>query len=110
MTIVELFDDRPINNIVGTLAFDPDKVVYVGGYSKKQFEAKKLPILIKYFNKKGITNLEVEYVQVRRDSFKDIVDKFETIYLNNSDCVFHVEVTGGELRKVMELPKEKIHS
>lgn len=52
MTIVELFDDRPINNIVGTLAFDPDKVVYVGGYSKKQFEAKKLPILMKYFNKK----------------------------------------------------------
>lgn len=59
MTIVELFDDRPINNIVGTLAFDPDKVVYVGGYSKKQFEAKKLPILMKYFNKKGITNLKL---------------------------------------------------
>ena len=96
MTIVELFDEKPINNVVGTLAFNPDKVVYVGGYSKKQFETKKLPVLMKYFNKKGFTDLEVEYVQVRRDSFKDIVDKFEGIYSSNAGCVFHVEVTGGE--------------
>ena len=96
MTIVELFDEKPINNVVGTLAFNPDKVVYVGGYSKKQFETKKLPVLMKYFNMKGFTNLEVEYVQVRRDSFKDIVDKFEGIYSSNAGCVFHVEVTGGE--------------
>lgn len=96
MTIVELFDEKPINNIVGTLAFNPDKVVYVGGYSKKQFETKKLPVLKKYFNKKGFSDLEVEYVQVRRDSFKDIVEKFESIYSSNTGCVFHVEVTGGE--------------
>lgn len=96
MTIVELFDEKPINNVVGTLAFNPDKVVYVGGYSKKQFETKKLPVLMKYFNKKGFTDLEVEYVQVRRDSFKDIVDKFEGIYSSNAGCVFYVEVTGGE--------------
>lgn len=96
MTIVELFDEKPINNIVGTLAVNPDKVVYVGGYSKKHFETKKLPVLLKYFNKKGFTHLEVEYVQVRCDSFKDIVDKFENIYSTNAGCVFHVEVTGGE--------------
>lgn len=96
MTIVELFDEKPINNIVGTLAFNPDKVVYVGGYSKKHFEAKKLPVLIKYFEKKGHADLEVEYVQVRRDSLKDIVDKFENIYSENAGCSFHVEATGGE--------------
>ena len=96
MTIVELFDEKPINNIVGTLAFDPDKVVYVGGYSKKQFETKKLPILMKYFEKKNFAHLNVEYVQVRRDSLKDIVDKFESIYSENAGCAFHVETTGGE--------------
>lgn len=96
MTIVELFDEKPINNIVGTLAFEPDKVIYVGGYSKKQFDSKKLPVLKKYLNEKGHNALNIEYVQVRRDSLKDIVDKFEGIYSTNSECKFHVEVTGGE--------------
>lgn len=96
MTVVELFDEKPINNIIGTLAFNPDKVVYVGGYSKKQFESKKLSILKKYFDEKGFSSLFIEYVQVRRDSFKDIIEKFENVYQNNCDCVFHVEVTGGE--------------
>lgn len=96
MTIVELFDEKPINNIIGTLAFNPEKVVYVGGYSKKQFERKKLPVLRRYFDEKGFSSLIIEYVQVRRDSFKDIIEKFERIYSDNGDCVFHVEVTGGE--------------
>lgn len=96
MTIVELFDEKPINNVVGTLAFNPDKVIYVGGYTRKHFERKKLPILKKYFDMKGFSTLEIEYVQVRRDSFKDIMEKFENIYSLNSGCVFHVEVTGGE--------------
>lgn len=96
MTIVELFDEKPINNIVGTLAFEPDKVIYVGGYSKKQFDSKKLPVLKKYLNEKGYNALNIEFVQVRRDSLKDIIDKFEGIYSTNSECKFHVEVTGGE--------------
>lgn len=96
MTIVELFDEKPINNIVGTLAFNPDKVIYVGGISKKQFESRKLPILKTYFDKKGYSALDIEFFQVRRDSFKDIIEKFERIYSSNVGCVFHVEVTGGE--------------
>ena len=77
MTIVELYDEKPINNIVGVLAFKPDKVVYIGGFSKKHFENKKLPVLRKYFERKGFEDLTAEYVQVRRDSLKDIIDKFE---------------------------------
>lgn len=96
MTIVELFDEKPINNIVGALAFNPDKVIYVGGISKKQFESRKLPVLKTYFDKKDYSALDIEYVQVRRDSFKDIIEKFERIYSSNAGCVFHVEVTGGE--------------
>lgn len=96
MTIVELFDEKPINNIVGILAFNPDKVIYVGGYTRKHFESKKLPILKKYLDRKGYSALDIEYVQVRRDSFKDIMEKFENIYSSDSGCVFHVEVTGGE--------------
>lgn len=96
MTIVELYDNKPINNVVGILAFDPDKVIYVGGYSKKHFENKNLPVLKKYLNKKGYDSLITEYVQVRRDSLTDIVEKLESIYSENEDCRFHVEVTGGE--------------
>lgn len=96
MTIVELFDNKPINNIVGSLAFDPDRVIYVGGYSKKHFESKKLPVLMKYFKEKDLSDLNIEYVQVRRDSLQDTIEKLEKIYSTNDDCKFHVEVTGGE--------------
>lgn len=96
MTIIELLDEKPINNIVGVLAFKPDKVVYVGGHTEKQFNRKELPILKGYFSKKGYNALEVEYVQVRRDSLKDIIDKLEKIYSANIECKFHVEITGGE--------------
>ncbi|KIR01299.1 hypothetical protein P261_00113 [Lachnospiraceae bacterium TWA4] len=54
MTIVELYDSKPIKNIIGTLALNPDKVIYIGGDSIKHFENKKLPILRNYFNKKGV--------------------------------------------------------
>ena len=96
VTIVELYDDKPINNVVGTLAFSPDKVIYVGGNTRKHFDKKHLPVLRKYFNAKGYGSLEIEYVQVRRDSLKDIVDKFEEIYASDRDCKFLVEITGGE--------------
>lgn len=96
LTIVELYDEKPINNIVGTLAFKPDKVIYVGGYSKKQFDAKKLPVLQKYLTEKGFDDLSIEYIQIRRDSLKDIIEKLESVYSSNQDCKFHVEVTGGE--------------
>ncbi|MCM1219114.1 MAG: hypothetical protein NC548_31925 [Lachnospiraceae bacterium] len=96
MTIVELYDEKPINNIVGALAFHPDKIVYVGGYSKNQFDSKKLPVLKKYLAEKKINTLEIEYVQIRRDSLKDIIDKLESVYSTNKNCKFHVEVTGGE--------------
>ena len=49
-----------------------------------------------YYREKGIDPLEIEYVQVRRDSLRDIVEKLEHIYETNDDCHFHVEVTGGE--------------
>jgi hypothetical protein len=80
MTIVELYDEKPINNIVGTLAFKPDKVIYVGGYSKKQFDAKKLPVLQKYLTEKGFNDLTIEYIQIRRDCLKDIIEKLESVY------------------------------
>lgn len=96
MTIVELFDEKPINNVVGALAFEPDKVIFVGGHSKKTFIARKLPVLRNYLDKKGYNDIAIEYVNIRRNSLKDIVEKFEKIYKENEDCKFHVEVTGGE--------------
>ena len=96
MTIVELYDEKTINNIVGTLAFNPDKVIYVGGYSKKQFESKKMPVLQSYYKCKGFSALDLEYIQVKRESLIDIISKLEEIYSQNEDCKFHVEITGGE--------------
>lgn len=96
MTIVELFDEKPINNVVGAIAFHPEKIIYVGILSQKHFEKRKLPVLRNYLDKKQLSDIEIEYVQVRRDSLLDIVEHFEQIYQANRECRFHVEVTGGE--------------
>lgn len=96
MTIVELYDEKPINNIVGALAFNTDKVIYVGGYSKKQFDSKKLPVLKNYYECKGFSSLSIEYVHIKRDSLSDIISKLESIHSCNEECKFHVEITGGE--------------
>lgn len=100
MTIVELYDEKPINNVVGTLAFEPDKVIFVGGYSETVFRERRLPILQKYFVQKNIRTPEVEYKPIRRDSLTSIIQVLEEIYCAHKDsdeeCLFHVEVTGGE--------------
>lgn len=96
MTIVELYDEKPINNVVGTLAFHPEKLIYVGGHAAAQFAERMLPPLDRYFRSKDIDMPEIEYVQVNRNSLTDIIAKLENIYNENEDCHFHMEVTGGE--------------
>lgn len=70
MTIVELYGDKPINNIVGTLAFNPEKVIYVGGYSKKHFYDKKMPVLRNYLFRKGYESVIIEYVLISLSSLR----------------------------------------
>ena len=96
MTIVELFDEKPINNIIGALAFHPERIVYIGGLSQRHFENRKLPILKRFFAQKQMPELEIRYVQVRKDSLQDIIARFEEIRAAYDDCNFHIEVTGGE--------------
>lgn len=96
MTIVELYDSTPINNIIGALTFAPEKIVYIGGFSKKQFASKKQPILEKYLLQKQLAHTVIEYVQVRKDDLHDIIGKLEKVYTENTDCRFNIEVTGGD--------------
>ena len=96
MTIIELYDSTPINNIIGALTFEPEKIVYVGGFSKKQFASKKQPTLEKYLLHKQLARTVIEYVQVRKDDLHDIIDKLEKVYTENTDCRFNIEVTGGD--------------
>lgn len=96
MTIIELLDNKPINNVIGALAFKPDKIIYVGGMKGSQFDLRVLPSLRRYFRLKDLDNTVIEYVQVRRDDLNDIIEKLDQVYLENSGCRFHIEVTGGE--------------
>lgn len=96
MTIIELFDNAPINNIIGALTLRPDKIIYIGSFSANTFNGKKNPILRKYLDRKGLNSTVIEYVHIRRDSLINIVDTLEEIYAENTDCRFNVEITGGE--------------
>ena len=96
MTIVELLDEKPINNVIGALEFRPDKLVYVGNLSENTFARKKLPVLKNFFREKSMENIEIEYRNVSKESLAGMIKTLEDIYEQNCDCKFHVEITGGD--------------
>ena len=96
MTIVELYDNFPINNIIGALCYRPEKIVFVGGLSEKHFRRQRIPVLRRFLTMKGLGDTELVYKQVRKDDLTDILRGLEEIYRECEDCLFNIEVTGGE--------------
>ena len=94
MTIVELIDAAPIHNIMGALAFNATKIIYVGTVSKEKYREQYEGTIKRFFAAKGIENIETEYLQVIRNDFNDIKAKFEKIAEENPHCYF--DISGGE--------------
>ena len=94
MTIIELIDAAPIHNIMGALAFNADKIIYVGSENKNIFENNRKNKIEKFYSKKGLKNVSFEYVQISKADFNDVRTKLNKIVAENDSCYF--DISGGE--------------
>ena len=63
MTIIELIDAAPIHNIMGAMAFNAEKIIYVGSVKEEKFRKSFLPNFERFYSKKEYENTEFEYLQ-----------------------------------------------
>jgi len=95
MTLIELYDKSPLNNIIGVLSLKPDKVVFVGP-SHRIFD--DTDHIREWLEKKSLkTKVEAHFVNL---SDPDHVRRTLTeIIEDERDCVF--ETTGGDDQVLM---------
>ncbi len=91
MNLVEFFNNEPIENIVATLIFKPERVVFIG-YDDVMTDEKQKSIR-KYFKYKGI-DIKTEFLTLERHNLKSIVNTLIDIYKRYPESVF--DFTGGE--------------
>lgn len=92
MTVIEFFDKKSeVENIVSTLLCKPEKVVFIGGNSKRMLRSiEKYRIVAK---NRGI-NTVFEIKTVQANNLMSIVSVIEDIIGENADCV--VDLSGGD--------------
>ena len=91
MTIVEFFDREMLENIIGTLMFQPERVVLFGRDLKKlaAFQKNMAQVLA---NKNIHTKILIE--SVNTTEYASVVKKLNGFIDAYPDCVF--DLTGGE--------------
>lgn len=90
-TIIELFDECQLENVIAGLRFHPEKIIFVG--YKNIMTSKRKEDLEALFRKRGYTT-EFQYEIVGRYDFDSICEKLIFLYEHNEDCCF--DLTGGK--------------
>ena len=90
MTVVEFFDKVSIDNMVSCITMEPDKIIFIG--DKKTMN--KYKEHYERFLRKKQLDIELEYININRNSISNVVGILEKIVLEDDYCVF--DLTGGE--------------
>lgn len=90
MTIVELFDQIPVHNIISCISFAPDKIIFLG--DGKQIK-KKLGIYESLAREHSLST-SFDYKSVNKNDLENIVDVLSDIAEQEDTCIF--DLTGGE--------------
>ena len=90
-TLIELFDDCQIENMIAGLKFEPEKIIFLG--FKKTMTAKRKADLERFLEMKGL-NITLEYEVVGRYDYQQIVDRLLYVLEKNEECAF--DLTGGK--------------
>mgnify|MGYP003308298610 CR=1 FL=1 len=90
MTVVEFFDKVSIDNMVSCITMEPDKIIFIG--DKKTMN--KYKEHYERFLRRKKLDIELEYVNINRNSISNVVGILEKIVLEDDYCVF--DLTGGE--------------
>ncbi len=90
-TIIELFDECQVKNVVAALRFMPRKVIFVG--YREVMKKKKMNDLKKFFDLRGL-KIELEFQFVDRYDYSDAFKTLNRILDENEECCF--DLTGGK--------------
>ena len=88
-TLVELFDERPLENVLGVEIFHPDKVIYVCPEGTPEHAQKQLK---DYFDHRGIATA-MEFLYVNIYDTEKILALFRSVLKEHPDAV--MDITGG---------------
>ena len=89
-TIIELLDRRSLPNVVGTLSFSPEKVIYIADDKNEDREKEKRTEI--FFGSKGI-KVSAEWIFVDMSDYKKVYKVIKEAVERNDSVA--IEVTGG---------------
>ena len=92
MTLIELFDKTPVENILGSLALKPDKVVFITPESRKAIRA--IPNYQKILQGRGIY-LEMRVKSISKNDLEAIVAALYDIISDPTDR-YIIDISGGD--------------
>ena len=90
-TVIELFDECQIKNIVASLKFKPQKVIFVG--CKEVMKNKKIKAIKNFLTLRNF-KVETEFQYIDRYDYEDIYNTLNRILDENEECCF--DLTGGK--------------
>lgn len=90
-TLIELYDDRAIENVLGVETFKPKRVVYVAP-ADIATDRRHLDVLNRFFTRRGLS-LEIEFVGCSVYKADRVLEQLEKIHSKYPDCA--VDITGG---------------
>lgn len=90
-TLIEMYDERPIENVLATEVFKPQKTVFLCPPSLAQSKAaqKKLE---EYFRHRGV-DTSLEFLESSRYNTAKLLRQLANVVQANPDCV--IDITGG---------------
>ncbi len=90
MTLVELFERTPIENMISALTLSPEKIIFVGVPSQMNSPIKRYRRYLEGVGRK----CEIVTVGIDKNDLSDTVNALTRIALTEKDCVF--DITGGD--------------
>ena len=88
-TLVELFDERPLENVLGVEIFRPEKVIYICPEGTPEHAEKQLS---DYFAHRGVRT-ETEFLRVNVYDTQEILQVFRKVLQQYPESV--MDITGG---------------
>ena len=88
-TLVELYDERPLENVLGVEIFRPEQVVYVCPTGTPKQSRKQLKA---YFNRRGLS-ASLQFLQVDTFDTGAVLRLFRKILSRYADAI--IDITGG---------------
>lgn len=88
-TLIELYDERPLENVMSTEMFRPERTVYI---CQNDMDGKEKKALAAYFAHRGL-DTKLEFVSADRYSSKDVYNTLKAAVDKYPDCA--LDVSGG---------------